>query len=77
MTSTLVAIRVADYEHVVDSGPIESISRLLERVPSNEVGQEMVRPRRSLMELRGLGKEIWAGVDPVEYVRGLRAEWDR
>jgi hypothetical protein len=77
MTSTLVAIRVADYDHVIDTGPIESISRLLERVPPSEVGYQTLRPRRGLMDLRGLGKEIWAGVDPVEYVRGLRAEWDR
>ncbi len=32
-------------------------------------------PKRSLLELRGLGKEIWAGVDPDAYVRELRDEW--
>lgn len=29
-----------------------------------------------LMKLRGLGKEIWAGVDADEYVRQLREEWE-
>jgi AbrB family looped-hinge helix DNA binding protein len=37
----------------------------------------VLRPRRSAgSRLRGLGKEAWQGVDPVEYVRTLRREWD-
>jgi hypothetical protein len=36
------------------------------------------RPRqRSLTELRGLGKEIWADIDAQDYVDGLRDEWDK
>ena len=27
---------------------------------------------RSILELHGLGREIWHGVDPKEYVRDLR-----
>jgi AbrB family looped-hinge helix DNA binding protein len=34
------------------------------------------RPRRASERLRGLGSEIWQGVDPVEYVPELRREWD-
>jgi len=30
---------------------------------------------RSIMELRGLGKECWEGVDPVAYVRAERDSW--
>ncbi|MEP7337276.1 MAG: hypothetical protein ABI977_05985 [Acidobacteriota bacterium] len=33
-------------------------------------------PLRSLMELHGLGKEIWEGIDAQEYVNQLREEWD-
>ncbi len=33
--------------------------------------------KRSLRELRGLGKEIWVGVDPQDYINELRDEWDR
>jgi hypothetical protein len=29
----------------------------------------------SLLELEGLGKEIWEGVDAQEYVNRLREEW--
>ena len=34
------------------------------------------RPARASDRLRGMGAEIWRGVDPVEYVRELRREWD-
>jgi hypothetical protein len=33
-------------------------------------------PGRSLLELEGLGAEIWREVDPQAYVEELRAEWD-
>lgn len=32
-------------------------------------------PRR-LSELRGLGKEIWQGIDAQDYVNQMRDEWD-
>jgi hypothetical protein len=34
------------------------------------------RPKRSIMELHGLGAEIWEGIDAQEYVNKLREEWD-
>jgi len=33
-------------------------------------------PKRSLLELEGLGEDIWEGVDAQEYVNKLREEWD-
>lgn len=33
-------------------------------------------PTRRLSELRGLGKEIWEGIDAQDYVNRLRDEWD-
>jgi len=33
-------------------------------------------PKRSIMELHGLGAEIWEGIDAQEYVNKLREEWD-
>ena len=36
------------------------------------------QPReRSLLELEGLGADLWQGVDAQAYVDKLRAEWDR
>lgn len=31
---------------------------------------------RSLLELEGLGADIWQGIDAQAYVQGLREEWD-
>ena len=30
----------------------------------------------SILGLRGLGKELWEGIDPVEHVRAERDSWD-
>jgi hypothetical protein len=38
-------------------------------------GDEKVQ-RHCILELHGLGKEIWQGVDANGYVRRLREEWD-
>ena len=32
--------------------------------------------RRSLLELEGLGKEVWKGIDPDEYIAQERDSWD-
>ena len=32
--------------------------------------------RLSLLELKGLGKELWAGVDAAEHVARERDSWD-
>ena len=34
-------------------------------------------PERSLLELEGLGAEIWQGIDAQSYVNALRDEWER
>ncbi len=34
------------------------------------------KPRRRIMELRGLGKEIWKGIDAQEYVNRERGKWN-
>jgi hypothetical protein len=42
------------------------------------LGEDATSSRqRSLTELRGLGKEIWADIDAQDYVDGLRDEWDK
>lgn len=41
----------------------------------DQAGPELPR-QRSLRELRGLGKEIWEGVDVEAYVNEMRDEWD-
>jgi hypothetical protein len=45
-------------------------------VDSLDVPDAIPRQQRRLSELRGLGKEIWEGIDAQEYVNRLRSEWD-
>ncbi|OAA20469.1 hypothetical protein [Kosmotoga sp. DU53] len=33
------------------------------------------RQKRGLLQLRGLGKHVWKGINADEYVRELREEW--
>lgn len=49
---------------------IEYVARDLQRTPSAPV-------RLSWQDARGLGKDIWAGVDVDQYIDVLRQEWDR
>ena len=37
---------------------------------------QSAEPPRSILELDGLGKEIWAGVDPDQYIEEERRSWD-
>jgi len=50
--------------------------RLLEELAALVRRQVMIRPRRSILELQGLGKEIWQGIDVQEYVDRERASWN-
>ncbi|MBP5972419.1 hypothetical protein HW132_06655 [Brasilonema sp. CT11] len=34
------------------------------------------KPKRSIMELEGLGKEIWQDIDAQEYVNRERDSWN-
>lgn len=47
--------------------------RLLEELAVLVRRQVTARPRRSILELQGLGKEIWWGIDAQEYVDRERA----
>ena len=56
--------------------PVEQL-RLLETL-AVLVRQRVTAGRQhSILELRGLGKEIWEGVDAQEYVNQERESWNR
>ena len=50
--------------------------RLIAKVSADLAKAEETQPKRSIMELHGLGAEIWKGVDAQEYVNELRDEWE-
>lgn len=50
--------------------------RLIEELKTRASEGGTSEPRHSIMELRGLGKEIWEGIDTTEYIRNERASWN-
>lgn len=65
------------YTSVTSRDLIEGILRLL-AVDSGPKMTAIYPPyrRTTLSSLEGLGKEIWEGVDPQQYVDRLRDEWN-
>lgn len=69
------------------SSPYEDARKSIEALPPADqlrLVSELVyrlsgsldRKPRSLLELEGLGKEVWQGVDVDEYLRRERSSWD-
>jgi len=52
--------------------------QLLEQLSHDLAEESSVekKPRRSMMELHGLGKETWEGIDAQKYVNELLKKWD-
>jgi len=75
--ATLTAKEI--YEQLVKNLPPEERLQLIEMVNKDLAAgppDEPEKNKRSLMELHGLGADIWEGVDAQEYVNELRKEWD-
>jgi hypothetical protein len=67
------------YERIEDASSRRGVSLrdyVLELL-SHAVGQGEAEARVSLLELEGLGREIWEGVDVEAYVAAERDSWDR
>ncbi len=64
------------YQQYIKPLPNNEKLRLIAKVSSDLVENETKKPKRSIMELHGLGAEIWEGIDAQEYVNELRNEWE-
>jgi len=66
------------YEREIKPLPLAQRLHLLALLSQDLVATvPMEISERSILELRGLGKEIWQGIDAQQYVNELRDEWDR
>ena len=81
---TLVMVSEIDetYRSVVSEDVVSEVRRLLRAVPATEgsslgISEKSRERTHSILELEGLGKEIWVEVDPRKYIDDLRNEWDR
>jgi hypothetical protein len=62
-------IKVLDYD-----GKLELLEKLVRLIRSPE--REKIKKGRSLLDLRGLGKEIWKDINVDEYIDKERNSWD-
>jgi len=58
--------------------PIEERKQLIMVIVDSltEPVSAQVHHKHSLLELEGLGKEIWEGIDVQAYINEIRDEWD-
>jgi hypothetical protein len=66
------------YEQQVRARPLPERLLLARRILAEaaDATQGGDERRRSLLELEGLGAELWGSVDAQAYVERLRQEWD-
>ncbi len=57
--------------------PVETRKQLITVIVDSLTESSSPSGKHSLRELRGLGKEIWAGIDAQAYVNKERDEWDQ
>lgn len=66
------------YERQIKPLPRALQLQLLARIAQDLAATDQIdEPEVSLLELEGLGAEIWQGIDLQQYVNELRDEWDR
>lgn len=65
-----------DIRRQVESLSADEQLRLLEELAIMVRRRMLVKSKRSIMELEGLGKETWQGIDAQEYVEQERASWN-
>jgi len=49
---------------------------LFKFLASSVLFQATIRPQHSITEFRGLGKELWQGIDVKKYIEGERNSWE-
>lgn len=67
------ATRVLQQAKALSPSERKELLRLLQEIIAVDDGQ---KPKPSLRDLAGLGKECWQGVDVDAYLNELRDEWD-
>jgi hypothetical protein len=65
------------YEQQIRPLPVRDRLELAQRIIAEIAAAAAPEGRsRSLLELEGLGAELWGGMDAQEFVNQLRNEWD-
>lgn len=64
------------YQQHIQSIPVADQLELISLISKKLIKPSESKKQRSLLELEGLGHEIWQGVDAQKYVDDLRNEWN-
>jgi hypothetical protein len=73
--SAVAAYTYKNALEIAESLSPEDRLRLLEELKARVAKDVPPEPKHSIMELCGLGAEIWEGIDAQEYVNRERASW--
>jgi hypothetical protein len=76
MTIKKTSLSYDDYAKGIQMLTLEEQLKLLELISANLKPMRQEKAKHSIMELEGLGAEIWKGIDAQEYVRSERESWD-
>ena len=60
----------------IESLTLDEQMQLMEELATIVNHRTLAKPKRSIMELEGLGKDIWQGIDAQEYVNRERQSWN-
>jgi hypothetical protein len=71
------AVSLTEIIPLVEKLSSEEKLQLIEHVAHLLQSKPRATPPLSWRDARGLGKEIWQGVDVDKYINDLRNEWDR
>jgi hypothetical protein len=61
---------VAEIENLSVNERLSLITTIAETLKNERLKQH------SLLELDGLGADLWQGIEATDYVKSLRSEWD-
>jgi len=65
-----------EIRHQIENLTPDEQLQLLEELAAMVRRRMTSKPKRNIMELEGLGKEIWQGIDAQAYIDQERASWN-
>ncbi len=74
--ATLNVKNVPDALYAALKARAESRHRSVAQEVTHILSEVLAPQRLSILELEGLGKELWLGVDAARYMEEERASWD-
>ncbi|HKV58988.1 MAG TPA: hypothetical protein VJO32_11935 [Ktedonobacteraceae bacterium] len=71
---------MSNYDEILNQArelSLEEQARLVEELATLVRSRIQAWPKHSVLEFRGMGKELWQGIDVKQYIEEERNSWDR